>query len=272
MIEGEDVVNAPHPCSCWKRGPFFLCLVFSERPSVHIFSLSSRHFLFTSHLCDHLPAGITSSTFSVPFIAVCASHFLCSAMQRYSKSIRFSIIWKYRQRQSYHWCRFIFYFHAPSEKNTPWLIFFFIWHHFFFPPLFLNSTLASFLARHQSFAAGSVPSASDIFRVRRTCENSVFIVPLWLIIQRAAIWRHRPAHEAGLTLCEESGIRSPSLRFRSAAGPEATEPEWDPPVVDSAVLRWPLCDAECQSWAWKPFQPHGSEWRIHSKPCGLSHS
>lgn len=92
-------------------------------------------------------------------------------------------------------------------------------------PLFSpsHSTLASFFALHQSFATGCVPSAFDIFRLKRTCENSVFIVPLWLIIQTPALVVRSgrlpggiARHKAGPTRCEESGIWDPSFRFCSA--------------------------------------------------------
>lgn len=75
---------------------------------------------------------------------------------------------------------------------------------FFFPFL---SVLASLFSIHQTLAASSVPSAFDIFKMWRTCENSVFIVPLWLIIQtpafrseRLAIWRHLPTQSETDTL------------------------------------------------------------------------
>lgn len=115
-------------------------------------------------------------------------------------------------------------FHAKQKKPQKTYTTYFL--SFIFPSF---SFFASFFALHQSFAAGSVPSAFDIFRMRRTCENSAFIVPLWLIIQTLAFPFGAVGYlEASLgskwasTLCEESGIWIPSFRFRSTPVPEVT--------------------------------------------------
>lgn len=105
------------------------------------------------------------------------------------------------------------------------------------------------------------------FWMWRICENSAFIVPLWLIIQTLALSVRSGRlsggifqHKARLTLCEDSGIlESASFRFSSAPVRKwqlELTPEWNPLIVGPAVVLWHLCYAECQSWASKPLQPH----------------
>lgn len=109
-----------------------------------------------------------------------------------------------------------------------------------FPP----STVHSCFSPHQSFAAGGVPSAFDIFRIRKACGNSLFIVPLWLIIQTAAlgserpvICRHCPVRSWTDTLCRIQNLEFiiPMLLYSSLEVTVGAESRIRLPIVGPAI-------------------------------------
>lgn len=109
-----------------------------------------------------------------------------------------------------------------------------------FPP----STVHSCFSPHQSFTAGGVPSAFDIFRIRKACGNSLFIVPLWLIIQTAAlgserpvICRHCPVRSWTDTLCRIQNLEFiiPMLLYSSLEVTVGAESRIRLPIVGPAI-------------------------------------
>lgn len=109
-----------------------------------------------------------------------------------------------------------------------------------FPP----STVHSCFSPRQSFAAGGVPSAFDIFRIRKACGNSLFIVPLWLIIQTAAlgserpvICRHCPVRSWTDTLCRIQNLEFiiPMLLYSSLEVTVGAESRIRLPIVGPAI-------------------------------------
>lgn len=189
-------------------GLLFLQLAFSISTTFcpHIFSELNTFSVFVSHLCDcllskYLSRHLLSSFHRCPITS--------SVMQRQIKISRnSSTVPRNLSKDGFFWCS-SFWSHLVSLICMYSQIIYFLTFLIccFVSPLLSSFSPPSLLHTEVSPQAAVLPSAFDIFRMRRTCENSVFIVPLIrLIIQTLAltlwlaIWSDRPAQSRSDTV------------------------------------------------------------------------